>query len=225
MKKILSFALVIAMLFSFAAMASATSYRDTVDGFEMHPGFNPVVKFIDGNKYEYTLYAVEMSGITNADLVLDYPDNATVVSFRERGDFDMCVTFDTGEALNVSFMYTEKYDNDAFKLFTITFSCTGAPAYPEVKVKNLAGTYMKSVADIVFKNEPPVQPEMMLGDVNGDGKITANDARLVLRHSAQIELLSDAKAELADVNKDGKVTSTDARLVLRVASQLDKGFQ
>lgn len=225
MKKILSFALVVAMLFSFASMASATSYRDTVDGIKMSPGFNPVVKFIGDNKYEYTLYAVEMDGITDADLVLDYPDNVLVDSFRERGDFDMCVTFDTGEALNVSFMYTERYANDAFKLFTITFSYTGEPAYPRVKVKNLAGTYMRSVADIVFKNEPPVQPEVMLGDVNGDGKITANDARLVLRHSAQIELLPDTKAELADVNKDGKVTSTDARLVLRVASQLDKGFQ
>lgn len=224
MKKILSFTLVIAMIFSFASVAFATSYRDTVDGFKMHPGFNPVVKFIGDNKYEYTLYAVEMDGITDADLVLDYPDNVLVESFRERGDFDMCINYDNGDTLNVSFMYEEQYQNDAFKLFTVTFSYTGEPQYPSVEVKNLAGTFMKSVAEVVFKNEAPVQGEVILGDVNGDGKITATDARLVLRHSARIELIPSAKADLADVNKDGKITATDARLILRVASQLDKGF-
>lgn len=225
MKKILSFTLVIAMIFSFASMAAATSYRDTVDGFKMKPGFNPVVKFIGDNKYEYTLYAVEMNGITDADLSLEYPDTLIVDSFRERGEFDMCVTYDAGDALNVSFMYTEKYDSDAFRLFTVTFSYAGEPDYPQVKVKNLAGTYMRSVADIVFKNEPVTEPAVKPGDVNGDGKITAIDARLVLRHSAQIELLPDAKTSIADVNKDGKITANDARLVLRVASQLDKGFE
>ncbi len=61
--------------------------------------------------------------------------------------------------------------------------------------------------------------ECTYGDVDGDGKITASDARLALRASVGLEYFADetATAEfmLADVNRDGKVTAADARLILR----------
>ncbi len=60
----------------------------------------------------------------------------------------------------------------------------------------------------------------LLGDVNNDGRITAFDARLILRHSASLELLQDIS--VADVNKDGRITAADARKTLRVASSLEK---
>lgn len=61
-----------------------------------------------------------------------------------------------------------------------------------------------------------------LGDVNGDGKITSADARMILRHSARLETLKDDVLTAADVNFDGKITSSDARTVLRVAAKLEK---
>ena len=63
-------------------------------------------------------------------------------------------------------------------------------------------------------------PEYMLGDVNGDGKITSADARLVLRASAKIDIIEGNEFLAADVNKDNKITSADARIVLRVAAKL-----
>ena len=63
------------MLFAFCNIASATSYREPVDGIKINPGLNPVVKFIDGDKYEYTLYAYEMDGITNGDFSFIYTEN------------------------------------------------------------------------------------------------------------------------------------------------------
>ncbi|MBQ7962811.1 MAG: hypothetical protein IJ289_09455, partial [Clostridia bacterium] len=60
-----------------------------------------------------------------------------------------------------------------------------------------------------------------LGDASGDGKVTAADARLILRHSARIEILSDNMIRLADVNSDGKVNASDARIALRTASKLE----
>ena len=60
-----------------------------------------------------------------------------------------------------------------------------------------------------------------LGDANNDGKVTAADARIILRHSAKIELLPDAVLHLADVNGDGKVNASDARIALRMASKLE----
>ena len=54
-----------------------------------------------------------------------------------------------------------------------------------------------------------------------DGKITASDARVLLRFTAKMTDLTSAQKNLADVNKDGKITAADARLVLRVAAKLE----
>lgn len=74
----------------------------------------------------------------------------------------------------------------------------------------------------VVDPEPPVdEPKIMLGDVSGDGKITASDARKALRHSAGLDLLEGDALKAADVSKDGKVTASDARKILRHSAGLD----
>ncbi len=61
------------------------------------------------------------------------------------------------------------------------------------------------------------------GDVTISNNVTAADARIILRYSAQLEKnFNDIQLRLADVNNDGIVTSEDARLVLRLAAQLEK---
>ena len=55
------------------------------------------------------------------------------------------------------------------------------------------------------------------GDVNGDGKVGSDDARLTLRASVRLENIakgSDAFTA-ADVDRDGEIKSDDARYVLR----------
>ena len=57
------------------------------------------------------------------------------------------------------------------------------------------------------------------GDVDHDGKVTAADARKILRISAQLDSASDSQtADNADMNDDGRVTAEDARLALLKAS-------
>ena len=60
----------------------------------------------------------------------------------------------------------------------------------------------------------------MVGDMNGDGYITADDARLILRASSNLEKLSDVDKAFADANFDGKITAEDARAVLRASAML-----
>ena len=62
----------------------------------------------------------------------------------------------------------------------------------------------------------------MLGDVNGDGRITSADARLALRAAVNLEVLTDLQRLAADVDQDNNVRSADARLILRVAVGLDR---
>ena len=59
------------------------------------------------------------------------------------------------------------------------------------------------------------------GDMDGDGSITAGDARTVLRISAQLESCDDDGFIIADMDADGNITAGDARTVLRISAQLE----
>ena len=63
--------------------------------------------------------------------------------------------------------------------------------------------------------------DIMIGDVNKDGKITAADARLALRISATLVTPTDYQKKAADMNGDGKITAADARKILRKSAQLE----
>ena len=56
------------------------------------------------------------------------------------------------------------------------------------------------------------------GDVNGDGKITAVDARMILQHVAGVKLLDEKQLSFADVNGDKKISAVDARRILRIVA-------
>lgn len=60
------------------------------------------------------------------------------------------------------------------------------------------------------------------GDVNGDAAVTAADARLALRYSAQLEVLLPVQLTAADTNYDSNVTAADARTILRISANLEK---
>lgn len=72
-----------------------------------------------------------------------------------------------------------------------------------------------SIAKAVMENVGlEYKPPVIKGDVDGDGKVTASDARLILRAAVGLETLD---LERADVDGDGKITSADAREALRTA--------
>ncbi len=58
------------------------------------------------------------------------------------------------------------------------------------------------------------------GDVNFDGKITAADARLILRIAAKLDSADEVTSYAADINSDTKVTAKEARSVLRFTARL-----
>lgn len=61
----------------------------------------------------------------------------------------------------------------------------------------------------------------LCGDVSGDGAITADDARTVLRASVALEQLTEELVLIADVDNNGKITAKDARTVLRMSVSLE----
>ena len=71
--------------------------------------------------------------------------------------------------------------------------------------------------------EKPTEPKpaYTLGDIDGNGKITAADARLALRISAKLETGTETQLLAADTDKNGRITASDARKILRVAANLE----
>jgi len=76
------------------------------------------------------------------------------------------------------------------------------------------------LSTLVVVAETEVTP-YSLGDVDGDGRITAADARLTLRFSARLIDLTEQQKKAADINGDGKITAANARRVLRWSARLE----
>jgi SpoIID/LytB domain protein len=103
-------------------------------------------------------------------------------------------------------IYKNKKAN-AMKRFLCLFLCS-VVVFCSFSATALAGTTDSS-------------SEYSIGDVNSDGKIQAGDARLVLRHVAMLETLTDEALKNADMDADGKVTAADARKILRIVAKID----
>lgn len=56
------------------------------------------------------------------------------------------------------------------------------------------------------------------GDINGDGKVSAIDARIALQYNAGNKELTAEQLAAADVNGDGKVSAIDARWILQAVA-------
>ena len=64
----------------------------------------------------------------------------------------------------------------------------------------------------------------LLGDVNGDEKVDASDAALLLKYTAELTDLSEESLEAADVNRDQMQDSKDASEILKLSAELIDSF-
>ena len=78
-------------------------------------------------------------------------------------------------------------------------------------------TKIYKTSDIVFKD----LPKFIMGDLNGDGKVTAADARLALQIAAKTLKPTEYQLKVGDINGDGKITAADARSILMMAAGME----
>lgn len=72
--------------------------------------------------------------------------------------------------------------------------------------------------------EGGVEPEILYGDINGDGKVNVIDAGLLVQHCRKITTLSDEQLKACDLNGDGKVNVIDAGLLVQYCRKLIDKF-
>ena len=103
---------------------------------------------------------------------------------------------------------------------------SGSGSFTIYPKQMMSGTYHLMVANTSCNKAAEIVYEAayVLGDANGDGKVTAPDATAVLRHAAGKVLLTGKFLLAGDVTGDGKVTAPDATKILRFAAGKIKTF-
>ena len=77
----------------------------------------------------------------------------------------------------------------------------------------------------VFAHWKSIEADYILGDVNGDKEVDANDLTALSRHVAVIEQIKDAALlKAADVTKDNEVDANDLTMLSRYVAQIIKTF-
>lgn len=96
----------------------------------------------------------------------------------------------------------------------------------EIMLKNVVFyDVMLSNEQIKYLAENPFIYETgTLGDLNSNEKINAEDALLVLKHSARIEGLNEYQINRADVTSDGSINAEDALEILKFAAGIISEF-
>lgn len=81
-----------------------------------------------------------------------------------------------------------------------------------MKLKNGVKLYAELPAELVEHLE--VERPLAMGDVDGDGNVTASDAMAIMDHLAGTAKLDEEALRRADVNGDGEVSYLDAMKIM-----------
>lgn len=81
-----------------------------------------------------------------------------------------------------------------------------------VVIKSGVELHLKIPAKLIQSID--VEHPLSVGDVNGDGSVDVEDARLIMDHLAGAAHLDDDALARADVNGDGEVTYLDAMAII-----------
>lgn len=151
-------------------------------------------------------------GIIEAAIDLTKCDEETALRELSALPFVRCVDNVTGE------------ENAAFALFYIfvryPVEKNGPTVLQAVKEKPyIALAQFEALALSAFAEQ---EGTYFYGDVNCDGRVSADDARQILRFSVSLDAPGSYLVEvLADIDCSGSVTAADARLALRTAVGLN----
>ena len=120
------------------------------------------------------------------------------------------------ESLGHSYEVVETKEPACTEAGCTTYTCHCGDTYTE-EISALGHDYVDGVCTHCGEQ----QVQILLGDVNGDGRVNARDARLLLRYAAGLADETELDLAAADYNGDGRVNARDARAVLRAAAGLD----
>lgn len=212
-------------------------YRDDVNTGE-ESSMDKVFSISDG-----TIDPIIISGNNSSATKLDvkfkdfkYGTSKVNLYFDENGDveryisevpyefsvslYDLLNVFD---AVNRNFGFTFSFAQMGIKLANTILTNLGKDS---ITAESVLSDYSLRIRYIVrtvvsdFNFAPRI-----FGDIDGDGKVTVDDARAALRHAVQLDTIKTRDGLIyGDVNFDGVIDINDARAILRMSVKLDPTF-
>lgn len=88
-----------------------------------------------------------------------------------------------------------------------------------LKTTDLAGINA-ILTSLKLEEITPAEPQVTVGDIDGNGKITLKDATLLLQHVNKVATLENSQLAAADINGDGKIALKDATLLLQYVNKI-----
>ncbi|MBQ8210212.1 MAG: hypothetical protein IJZ35_06505 [Clostridia bacterium] len=199
MKKIISFILCITLIFA-ASMCVSAKYEE----FSSDDKDVAIPQWQVINTINITFYITDGKAYISYLVTADTDNIEVSVQLQRQTLFWFDVgdekTEKSGDKKYISGSYTVPVDSSGEYRVRLTVK-----AQDETKTKTAEFSYDEN---------------LLMGDANSDGFIKANDARLILRYAAQLEIFTQSQKNKCDMNIDGSITAADARTVLRMSAQL-----
>ena len=155
-----------------------------------------------------TLNAVQLVQIYNTATTADCSDLVTLTKLCK------------GETVGESITILEKgQPNNPNRVWTLNdLDISGADAL-SITVTSYVDESVSRTYRIALEKEAEEEP-VLLGDMNGDGEISALDAALVYNYVNEIVDLTEAQLKAADVDGNGEVTALDAALIYNYVNEV-----
>ena len=167
---------------------------------------------------DFAGYYYSFVATCDGTLVLTMPEGGWMCMAWSTGGLDIFCTYADPGVSNPIVMEVKKGDVVTINVDTFDAATFRDPAGE--LVITAAVYYDHRYVDGACTNCGAEEKQVLLGDVNGDGRINARDARALLRFIAGLE---DGQLDerVADFNEDGRVNARDARAMLRFIAGLD----
>lgn len=186
---------------------------------------------------DMTVYAGFYTKIRKVNLTLDQPIIGTTVTLTDNIQSPAPVlTVEEGAHYSIysdpEYQYSQWYtnNNDEYSTFEGTFEKGGTyyidfllvPDFgywldDDTVVTASGATVEEAHGQMALSVSLSTQavPPTVLGDADGDGRVTANDTTWIQRFILQMKVSSSFNESAADVNNDGKITVIDVTLIQR----------
>ncbi len=139
-----------------------------------------------------------------------------ILEFKDKDGNTVPITYLKGEEIDLSGIRVRLvYSDDSFEY--INDYKMSSPDYKIMGSQNISVEYMEFSEVFTIH----ISPYYSKGDVNGDGNVTAKDARTILRASVGLTTLGGQLFFAGDTTRDGKISAADARLALRASVGLE----
>ncbi|MCL1873867.1 MAG: cadherin-like beta sandwich domain-containing protein [Clostridiales bacterium] len=170
------------------------------------------------------------TGFTTFELAIGYNSSIyTPVTITPAGKindppngniFTSNLSYNNTDVIRVNFASSTKIDGDG-SLFTVKYKVNEDALSLDVPldvdvIKARIGDSSGDFIDIDWKVEPGLLVIGILGDINGDGFLTPEDAMELLQMYVGLRPWTTRALLLGDVNGDGVVDSVDASIILRM---------